>query len=380
MTRRDLKRGTLVVFLMVLGILIIVSHQNTSAATAPQQSAQQTPAQTDEKPVEQTHKNIQVLKGLPDSQLIPMMQLFDASLGVRCDACHVRTPDNKWEFDKDDKKMKQTARKMIQMTMDLNKANFEGRPEVSCFTCHHGGEHPVTVPPLPQPAEAHAEAAKPSEQWPTPPQILDKYLQAVGGKDAIAKIKSRSIKGSLVTADGTSLPFEIAYQSPDKIRAAVSTKQGDVIQVLDGNAGWVKNERENRPLNPIEILRIKSLAQSLEPLVVASPPPRMVFAGKEKLGDHDVYRIGMATPDRRRVRLYFDVQSGLLLRKVILRDTPVGQDPEQTDYDDYRDVDGVKVPFSIRISYTSNNISGTRKITEIKTNAPIDAAKFAAPK
>lgn len=150
--------------------------------------------------------------------------------------------------------------------------------------------------------------------------------------------------------------------------------------VLDGGSGWTKNERETRPLNPIEIDRLKSLALSLEPFQLKEPYPRMVFGGKEKIGDHDAYRIGLNTPDKKRVRLYFDVQSGLLLRRIVLRDTIVGADPEQTDYDDYRDVDGVKMPFSIRVSYASNNISGTRKLTEVKTNVTVDASKFAMPK
>ncbi|MEW6213341.1 MAG: c-type cytochrome, partial [Acidobacteriota bacterium] len=114
-----------------------------------QSATQQTPAAPQEKTVDQTRKNIQALKGLPDSQLIPIMNMFASSLGVRCDFCHVRQ-GNEWAYEKDDKKAKQTARKMIEMTINLNKASFEGKPEVSCFTCHVGHEHPLTVPPLPR--------------------------------------------------------------------------------------------------------------------------------------------------------------------------------------------------------------------------------------
>src|SRR5215471_12369098 len=103
MTRRELKRATLVLFLILVTALSLDRQFGATAST--QQQPSQPAGQAEEKTAEQTHKNIQVLKGLPDSQLIPMMQLFDASLGVRCEACHVRTPDNKLEFDKDDKKM-----------------------------------------------------------------------------------------------------------------------------------------------------------------------------------------------------------------------------------------------------------------------------------
>src|SRR5215467_13997981 len=185
MDRYAFKRGVLV-FGLILGLAAVLSGWVGKSASADGQASQQPPAaqpaassQAEEKPVEQTHKNIQALKGLPDSQLIPVMQLFSAALGVRCDNCHVRTPDGKWEFDKDDKKAKLTARKMIQMTIEINKANFEGRDEVSCFACHRGSERPVTVPPLPMPVEARAEGPRPQQQqqppMPTPQQILAKY-------------------------------------------------------------------------------------------------------------------------------------------------------------------------------------------------------------
>jgi photosynthetic reaction center cytochrome c subunit len=73
------------------------------------------------KTTEQAFKNIQVLKGLPAEQLIPSMQFISASLGVECDYCHVQNA-----FDKDDKKSKPIARKMIQMMFAINKDNFEG--------------------------------------------------------------------------------------------------------------------------------------------------------------------------------------------------------------------------------------------------------------
>src|SRR4051812_16073766 len=75
-----------------------------------------------EKTTEQVYKNIQVLKGVPASQLDAVMASFTGSLGVRCSHCH--TPG---QFDKDDKPAKQTARKMIRMVLDLNKGSFDGR-------------------------------------------------------------------------------------------------------------------------------------------------------------------------------------------------------------------------------------------------------------
>src|SRR5256885_4711106 len=107
-------------------------------ATACQSIAAQTsPAP---KLTEQQFKNIQVLKGLPSDELFAAMQFITASLGVDCEHCHVRE-GREMKFDKDDKKPKVTARKMIQMMFAVNKDNFEGKREVTCYSCHRSEEH-----------------------------------------------------------------------------------------------------------------------------------------------------------------------------------------------------------------------------------------------
>ena len=112
----------------------------------------QTPAasSTQEKTVEQARKNIKVLTGMADSQLIPVMNYMAASLGVRCNFCHVNT-NGQWDYPSDAKEEKQVARKMITMVIDLNKASFNGNPEVSCYTCHRGRNQPQGVLALPLP-------------------------------------------------------------------------------------------------------------------------------------------------------------------------------------------------------------------------------------
>ena len=84
-----------------------------------------------------------MLKGIPADQLIPAMQFITASLGVECQFCHVEGA-----FEKDDKKPKQTARKMMEMMFAINKDNFEGHREVTCYSCHRGSTDPVGTPPV----------------------------------------------------------------------------------------------------------------------------------------------------------------------------------------------------------------------------------------
>ena len=124
-------------------------------------------------PAEQVFKNIQVLKGTPANQIVPSMQFIAHSLGVECGFCHVRGAN-----EKDDKKTKQTARQMIQMQMAINRDNFKGEREVTCFSCHRGSHDPVGVPiisdiePKRPPEPEKEEAATPA--LPTADEILNK--------------------------------------------------------------------------------------------------------------------------------------------------------------------------------------------------------------
>src|SRR5258708_23786898 len=107
----------------------------------------QTPATagaSQEKTVEQVQKNIKVLNGMPQSQFIPAMNYMAASLGVRCNFCHVNT-NGQWDYASDEKEEKETARGMIKMVLDVNKTTFHGNPQVSCYTCHRGRTSPVGV-------------------------------------------------------------------------------------------------------------------------------------------------------------------------------------------------------------------------------------------
>jgi hypothetical protein len=87
-------------------------------------------------------KNLKILK--PD-QVMTAMRSFTTGLGAKCDFCHVSG-----DFSSDEKRTKLTARRMIDMTGQINTANFNGRERVSCYTCHHGENEPKSAPPAGQ--------------------------------------------------------------------------------------------------------------------------------------------------------------------------------------------------------------------------------------
>ncbi len=357
---------------------IATPAQTPAAATAPP-----------EKTVDQTRKNIQVLKGLPDSQLGTLMNFIAVSMGRQCNFCHVRK-GNDWVWESDDKEEKQTARAMMKMVLSINKDNFRGNIQVSCYTCHRGRNQPNSIPafplptPPPRPQPAASPAAGQPSPTPTPPpptadQILAKYTDAIGGQTAIDKMKTRVMKGTYAGFNGTELVFDASLTAPDKFYISVTTPQGTSERGFDGKVAWEKNSRGvNELTNPV-LDQMKSMFLSFSNIKLKEEFPRLRLGGRDKIGDRNVVIVSGTTADNHRARLFFDAETGLLLRRISYTETMIGVIPEQIDFEDYRDVDGVKLPFTVKISSVEPGLVSTRKYSEIKMNAPVDDSKFKMP-
>src|ERR1041384_2993994 len=349
-----------------------------------------------EKTVEQVEKNIKVLTGMPASQLIPVMNFFSASMGRRCNYCHVNN-QGQWDYASDAKPEKAAAREMIKLVMDINKTTERLKLDpVSCYTCHRGRTSPQSIPvlplPLPSPPPNAGGAGGPTPtaspqaspsatpELPSADEIFNKYAAALGGQTAIDKLKSRTAKGMVTQANGNSFQFELSQAAPDKFYLLVTTPQGTVERGFNGQVGWEKTARGVREITGTELVNFK-LANGLFTLLKLkeqySKPPRV---RKDKLGDRDVYIVDGTTMDNRRMRLYFDAVSGLLLRRVTTMSTIVGIIPDQVDLEDYRDADGLKFPFTARAATIElGNPTSTRTFIEVKLNAPVDESKFNMP-
>ncbi|MBZ5496997.1 MAG: photosynthetic reaction center cytochrome c subunit [Acidobacteriia bacterium] len=326
-------------------------------------------------PAEQVFKNIQALKGMPAAQMKSVMNLIGTSVGMRCEQCHV--PDAN---EKDDKRAKQTTRRMILMTQEINKASFEGQPQITCYSCHRGQQRPIATPPIGQPAApAPAPGPRPvTAGLPTFDQIIDKYLQAIGSSEAYDKLKSRVMKGSMIDGKGNSFPVEVDQAAPDKMVMITTLPDGVAAQGYNGTIGWTKSPSEQTELKGSDLAQLKRAADMARPLKIKeeSLSPRVL--GKVKVGDREAYQVS-ARADGQRVQLFFDAQTGLLLRRLVMRNTVLGAFPEQTDYDDYREVDGVKLAFVTRFSAPDPSSGSTIEWKEITHNVPVDEAKFDPP-
>ena len=337
------------------------------------------------KTTEQVYKNIQVLKGVPADQLIPAMQFIAASLGVGCEHCHVEH-----EFDKDDKKPKETARKMMTMMFAIDKENFEGHRVVTCYSCHRGAVKPVGVPVIaemssekmmptaPVPAPDETKSAEAGPPLPAADQLIENYLKALGGTAAVQRISARIEKGTMTATGGGKFPVEIFSKAPNQEASVMHFPNGDSTTVYDGHSGWMGFPgRPTRDMGGSDVFASELDAATAFPAEIKHLFGEMKVEKKARVGDHETYVVSGLHEGQPPVELYFDEQSGLLVREVRYAESPLGLYPTQIDYTDYRSVDGVQTPFRRTTARPSGGF--TIQLEQVQQNVPIDDSRFAKP-
>lgn len=365
-----IKRITSLIFVLTLSLVFITTEGRSRSFTVGSGALQKSDG---EKTVEQVYKNIQVLKDLRASELDGVMNFMSAALGVGCTYCHI----NPWESD--EKTAKIAARRMIQMTRSINVEHFSGNPTITCYTCHRGQHNSVPNPPI-DIAFTNAsedESSTVKVALPATDEIADKYLRAVGAT-AIASMKTRLSKGSETTTNRMTpskrSSIEIIQAAPDKLLIARRSSSGTTTEGFDGAKGWNRDERGTSEVKDSELDRIKKEADFFRYLKIKDTYPQMRVLGKEKIEAREVFVVGATSREGDRDKLYFDVASGLLVRKSSAFRTAFGSIPEVMDFSDYRDVSGVKLPFTIK--WSRPPFAYVRNFSEIKLNALIDPLRF----
>ncbi len=329
------------------------------------------PASLAGKKAPQVFKNIQVLKDLDADQLQPSMQFIAASLGVECSHCHVKDAN-----DKDDKPAKLKARRMMELTSQLNNTSFEGKRVVTCSTCHHGALVPAAAPPVLE-TDGERAPAPDTPPSPAPHELFDKYIRAAGGAEVLRKITSRVETGNLVFGD-TRVPVEIYAKSPNK-RASISHNEGSVsITAFDGSAGWFSNT--GMPIRDMYPADARSaMVDAIFDLPLDAPRffPEFHSGAPERVGDRETYVVVGSGPGVPLTRFFFDQQTGLLMRLERYNEVGLGQMPVRVDYSDYRDADGIRIPFHWTLSRPGGRFS--IQIDRVQQNIAIDDARFARP-
>jgi photosynthetic reaction center cytochrome c subunit len=326
---------------------------------------------------DQAYKNIQVLKDTPSDQLMPAMQFITASLGVQCDFCHLENA-----FEKDDKETKQTARKMMRMMFSINKDSFDGQQKVTCFACHQGARKPAAIPRISE-EEGHIATEEKlslgsnTAGLPSADEILQRYLQAIGGAEAAAKISTRVQKGAL-TLGAKHFPVEVLAKVPAKRVTTVHFAGGDSITAINGEEGWLSTSSCGvHDMGPSELDGARLDAAFFFPTSIKQLFKELRVQQQEQINGHVAYLVVGMRDNWPPVQLYFDQESGLLVRMLRYVQTPLGRNPLQIDYSDYREEAGVKIPY--RWTVARPNTRFTIQIEQSQPSAPITDDKFAKP-
>ena len=330
-------------------------------------------ADSDKRPAEQVYKNIQTLKGIPAGRWMLIMTMFSKSLGVDCNYCHV--PD---AFEKDDKPAKQTARRMLRMVGSIAREIYNGPSSINCYTCHKGQTQPVAFPPAnpnPGPAESKPPELITAGPLPTAAEVLDHYQRAIGGPTAFAKLKSRVMKGVFLQGE-RSVPLEVYEKAPNRMLMVLQIPGNINLVGTDGAVAWQKNQQVGvQEMRGGEAEFTRRLAVFNKEANLPAQYTKLAVKGRAKLGEREAVVIEASPPAGNPERLFFDLQTGLLVRQDFKPEgAPEGMSIQ---FEDYREIDGVRLPFIRKWMRASSTV--TQKFDEIKHNVAVDDAKFNKP-
>ena len=390
------------IFRVAVSISALAGLWFLGSALNAQQPAAKPPGGT----AEQVFKNIQVLKGIPVDDFMGTMGIMCAALGFDCSDCHEGAGTVKVNWAADTPK-KVRARGMVKMMQAINRDNFSGRQMVTCWSCHHGRDRPATTPSLEfMYGPATQEMDDVLTQMPGQPaaaNLIDKYLEAIGGVEKLSAIKS-------YVANGTSVGFggfggggrvQIFAKFPDQRATLIdfpkNPERGQSNRICNGRQAWLQtpltvlgeyeltgSELDGAKLDaelafPAQIKQaLTNLRVSMQVTISDLPGPSsqtsqevsMTAIGKDRL----VNVVQGTGPNGVLATLYFDQQTNLLLRVVRYGKSPIGRVPTQVDYADYREINGIKMPFRMIFAWMDGR--DAIQLSDVQMNVPIEASRF----
>ena len=340
---------------------------------------------------EDVFKNIQVLKGITVNEFMETMGFFSASTLLNCTDCHTKESNGNWAKYADDTDLKRTARKMVLMMRGINQSFFAGERKITCYSCHRGDETPRLTPNLTEmystpPPQEPDQILKQAEGAPSAESLIDKYIQAIGGAQKVGGMNSIAAKGVFEGSPESLMigqsPAEIYAKGGNQRTLIIHAGGGDVTTAYDGHTAWKATSTLYEPV-PVVPLVGSDLDSAAVEAALTFPAKIKQTLTDWKVGfpfvidNNDVEVVQGTSAGKLPVKLYFDEKSGLLVRMVRYTNLPVGLNPIQTDYGDYREVSGIKIPYRMKLTWVDGQ--GTIRLNEVQLNAPIDAAKFGKP-
>jgi hypothetical protein len=360
-------------------------------STAGEKATGSTLASAPPEPIEAVFKNIRVLQGIPSTELPAIMHFMRTSLGVRCEYCHV-AEEGKYRLDV--KKAKQRAREMILMTRAMNQTHFDGRPVVTCNTCHRGSVKPAAVPDI---GSAFANIIRREPDEPPPPllprvsELLERY-QVATHANALpalrltlegwhAKVVDWGTPRARAIARGESRTGEVLIDR-DKALAKSPLGDGKFIRVgSNGKRAWTLGPDGLRWVADSEFVRFQRKLNPLLPLQVrAADFSEAEVTGVAVVGGREAFVVEGKGTDGTGQKLWFAKEDGLLLRRTFYHPIALGLDPEQYDYSEYTWYGEFELPAKINTSYLDDQHLGVlKKVLRVELNVPASEAEFLPP-
>ncbi len=215
---------------------------------------------------------------------------------------------------------------------------------------------------------------------PTVDQILEKYVQAVGGREAIKKLSTRVMKATQeISTMGLKAEVEGYQKAPDKLLVVVTVPgHGASSEGFDGTTGWSNDPMSGlRRKGGAELARMKRDYDLYKDINLKQHYPRMVVKGRVEVAGRQAYVVEATPAEGAAEKMYFDAETGLLIRQDGLLESPQGSLPVEYYFEDYREVDGVKIPFTTKL--VNPAMTAVIKLKEVRHNVPVDDARFQIP-
>ena len=353
-------------------------------------TAGQTARQPAQPLAEQVFKNVQTLKGLPVDEFLETMGMFAASTGLNCTDCHVDESGGSWEKYADDNQLKRTTRAMVGIMTAINKQYFGGKPGVTCYSCHNGNRRPKVIPSLAVQYMVNPvlddpyEILQPAFDAPPVDEVLDKYIAAVGGAAALKGLTSYVAEGTYSGYDDfEQFPVQVFAQAPNQRTTILKSQYGDATTTFDGRAGWQASPITLGPVPVVALTGGNLEGRALEaelafPGQIKQMLSNWVVGPVTAIGDREARIVQGKKASGTPIKLYFDEETGLLVRMVrYSTESPVGRVPTQIDFEDYREVSGIKVPFKWTSMWTNGRT--VYQLKNVQINAAIPATRFSQP-
>jgi hypothetical protein len=370
------------VFSLICGVLVACLLSVSLAGRQAAPPADRSPM------AEEVFKNVTILRGIPVDEFMGTMGFFSSSLGLNCTDCHVDESGGSWARYADESPLKMQTRRMMVMVQTINKTNFGGRQVVTCYSCHRGNTRPAVMPSLDglygePPPDEPGDPFTQAQGQPSPDSVLDKYIEAIGGAQRIAAITSIVAKGTyLGFDDAEKVPVELYARAPGQRSMTVHGLLGDTTTTFDGRTGWITAPPTDKPIPFYEITGEELQGANFEtelmfPTRIKQALTNWRVGVPQLLGEREVLPVQGDTSGGGVITMNFDSETGLLLRLVRYANSPVGRLVTRVDYEDYRDVNGVKMPFKFTVRWLSGR--STFEMNEIQANVPVDASRFVRP-